>query len=189
MKKSVNRYFQDYEKEQVPKKNGKGTKTVFKYVGDYYRLNISDGRWKTRKWVFPVLFLLFAAVYIPLALRDVPSNYVWYVGLPTVAMVFPAYFIIYGIVSYIVYKRDLTLREYRESVERLLYGSGAALALNLWIVVGEIIFLITSKSGEYVQLAGFALCLAVMALIFWLIYRSRKYTLIENPNGKNKKAS
>ena len=187
MKLFVNRYFEQYEKEKVPRKNGKGTRIQFKYVGDFYRLAISDRRWKALKVIYPAIAAVFLGLYIYLALRPVSSNYSEYVGLFVILMVFPVYFLIYGIVCFIAAKRDMTIREYRESVRRVFWGSMAACILNAGVVIAQLVFFSSrDESVDTIQTLGFSVCFILMLGIFLLALTSRSYVLIENPNKPKK---
>lgn len=183
MKRIVYRYFEQYKRELVPRKNGKGSKIVFRYIGDYYRLTIHDKEWIVLKWVFLVLFAVYIAVYEFLALRNTASNYELYISIPIILMVFPAYFLGYGVIANFFAKREMTLRSYRESIRRIYFGSLASLCLNGVIFILECLFANYSGNLDSLQLCGFGFCLLLMLCIFLLIFRAREFVLTPNTDG------
>jgi len=180
----VNRYYEKYEKRKTDGKNGKRQKTEIVYVGEYYRKAIGDGRWKVLKAIYPVLFLLFCAVYIFAVTRKTGSSYSKYVALTAICAVIPAYFVLTGIVYSIVAKREMTLRNYRLSVLRVKYGSIALTAFMALTTAFEIVFIYLNEADtmEWFALAGYVGCTVLSGAVFVLEWRTRAVEIIQPAN-------
>lgn len=144
------KYKDDYELSEVPRKNGKGTRKVAVYRGDYWRDDLPDHAY--RPFLRRQAALLFGIGILYALIGFLPSGAMGsagpgtpYVVLPYIAFLLPFGMCIGKLVMLAQAKRELERKAYELWVVRRMHFSKAMLVLSGSLFLGGIIYTILHK--------------------------------------------
>jgi hypothetical protein len=157
--RSFDKYFEGYKQVEVLRENGKGKRTQYVYVGDWY--GYPGGAKENRKWkiVYTLLSLVVLAAYLYAQLKPAAVGSLNQVGAISILCFIPLMFELMGFVNFLPAKARWDSRTYRYGVHRLeLWGWGteALLVIDLGVEIGVATYL---KVWPYE--IGIVLCYAV----------------------------
>ncbi len=112
---SYHRYFEDYSETKVTDENGR-TRIFRNYTGDWYTRDLEGRRSVLLKIAYVVLFLIYTAFLVNLALMARESDRMWYVAAPEFGMALMIF--IYGytlFVNYLPSPKVQTIGQYKAS--------------------------------------------------------------------------
>ncbi|MGD1822366.1 MAG: hypothetical protein ACPKM0_06335 [Pleomorphochaeta sp.] len=174
MRPIAEKYFNDYKMEEVVKENGKGTKKVLKYYGDYYIHDMKDKKWKTQKILFFINVLLVIILYFFSITIKTESSYINYVSAPPLLFIIPLILLIMGSFKNIINKRKMSKNEYNESILFLKIGSIIGIISITLSIILKIIFitkhnnLLTNSSEITVLLLNLIILSLLITMIIYL---------------------
>ncbi len=183
--KAYHRYFEGYSETIIPKSNGKGSRIVRVYIGDYFRQNLSPRKRITIRVLYVVLFVCAAVFYISSAVQPLTINSTWYVVLPEAISLLFLSWILLTFLSYIPAERDMTIEGYRSSSLSLLKATlGSATCLGI-AGLTTLIFIVLNPVDEYLSVllcSGKFFAAGLFALAMNRIESKVNYLTIPNQN-------
>jgi hypothetical protein len=189
--KSYHRFFENYAEREIPKPDG-GYTIERVYVGKYYRVSGSDTELKKQKTKFLILYLISVFGYAVGALLAKIS------AVPLVALLtMPPLvtLIFFGIAIYhrLRVPREMEIREYRDSSEKLLFWSMATfVALALCFLTTLVCFIILRPVytfSETVPSIVLYFIAAVTSLMTYLAEKAAKYDELPPKQERPEKSS
>lgn len=143
------KYVNDYRIEEVPKKNGKGTKSVAVYCGKYYRFNMTDDAFKGLLIIFSALTAAWLLLIIaglawvkPTSINGIPATV--YVLFPYLAQFVPCVLVLSKVIMLMLTPRDMERFQYEDLVTKL----------RTWLVIGFIMAGMTFVGEAVAIIAG-----------------------------------
>ncbi len=180
---AYHRYFENYTEKKVPRKNGKGTRIVRVYTGEYYKHEMPDDEWKKLKIVYGLSYLLAVAALILGMSRNALSNYTKFMALLGMIAILMSGWILFVLLSYLPAGRKLTIGEFKATNKPLITASLAG-AISMGILsLSSILSLIFVKDVGY-ELFNAAIY-ALGGLLLLLIWRKEnkiQYERVPNEN-------
>jgi len=174
--KSYNKYFEGYRKDKVYHKNRKGYKNKYVYIGEYYKQAIEDSQWKRlRNRNIPAVVLLLVLYFFALT-RNVLSNKELSVGGVAVLVLLPLCILFSGMVYSAFVPRIMTIRQYRQTHDRIMMGSAWSLTLMAAVMAADVFFIISHHSdikwiSELLNLGCYLAC--TLIILFTRITQSK----------------
>ena len=185
MKSFQDRLFKDFDVKKETGKNGR-TRRVYTYVGDYAAWNIPDEKLKKTKSLYAGGGIAIALLYIWKSLQGVPLNSSGIVGAITLLSLAALIALAIGIWQFVMSKKEMYLRDCKETKTLVTAGSMAYFILQLGGCVAGIVFLIlegASFLSILVVIAG-----VVSAFLAYVIFSSQvRISYLEIPNKNRKK--
>lgn len=152
------KYLSDY----VPDVNG------YKYIGEYYRFQL--GRRSQRKfWIYDSLFAMALwAVFVLTGFVQAEGSRQIYVVLPYSCTFLPLCLMLGDLVKIMVYKGDLTKKQFEGSVVQLRRMTIAIIILSIVSSIGQIVHIFMNRQAFqiFVEMKFLAGCFALF-LISW----------------------
>lgn len=172
--RSYHRYFEDYAELEIPDdKGGYSIRRV--YVGKYYRVDLPDRSVRILKIRILVLYLIAAALYFAAGLLSaVSANR--YVAILTMFSLIAILLLALPVCSRLLAPREMQIRSYRDSSQRLKNYS-------LFAFVTLCICCIGNAAGSFL-LGGFSLSGSIPSVLMYLaaalfvlfLYLTEKHT-------------
>jgi archaellum biogenesis protein FlaJ (TadC family) len=160
MKNYYHKYFEDFEEERVPNRDGKGTHIEHKYVGYYYRLGVKNAV----KFALRTLYLLLGAVVIGCLLfastRMAHYNTMPYsVVLQAITLLAILWFL-WVLIYYILSPNDMTVYKYKSTALQMIKVCKwltVAFLLNAILVIADMVIFQSTSREQSVCLAAYLL--------------------------------
>lgn len=170
---AYHRYFEGYaERKYYDEKENMHIERV--YIGNYYRRNISDKRHKALKLQYGVMYVLALAAFLFAGTRDTQLNGVIYVYIPVILSLVAMLCLIFPLFYNFTAPREMIIRTYRDSSEKLKFVSACAAVLQVISAVATIfgMFYVPGQLGlqQFLSIAGF---LVSALLLLWLCQTER----------------
>ena len=185
MRSNVDKYFEGYEKQEVEKKNGRGTVKKYVYTGNYMHIKKEVSEVKKYKLIYGLFYVIFIGLYFFTSFLDTNASHTVYVGLISLAILIPAVYWLGGLWNFLSAGEYMEQRKYVFGLKRITSSTKAMLWLSAAQIVGEIIFLIV-KRGEitnYFVEIQFIVFAAIEVVVLNLFLRIQKKLEIEEvPN-------
>lgn len=189
--RAYHRYFEEFAELRYCDEKGR-LRIDRVYVGNYYRRNVSDGRHKLLKIQYAVTYLLALTIFLFAGTRDTQLNGVVYVYVPvTLSLAAMLYFILplfYNLTA----PREMIIRNYRDSSEKLINVSMCAAVLLIVSALATIagMICVPGQVGlkQFLSIAGF-LVSALFLLWLWQTERSLEYETLPPKNTRPARAS
>lgn len=162
------------------------------YVGNYYRRNVSDRHHKMLKVQYVVMYLLSMAAFLFAGTRATQLNAVIYVYIPVVLSLVVMLYFIFPLVYNLTAPREMIIRVYRDSSEKLIHVSMCAALLQVINALNTIIGMVcvSGQVGlqQFLSIVGF-LVSAVLLLWLWQTERHLEYETLPPKNTRPERAS
>ena len=168
--KGRKKYLNDY----VPGDHG------YKYIGEYYRYTL-ERRVQKKFWIIDSLFAIALwGVFIFTGYIQAEGTRQIYVVLPYACAFLPLCLMLGDLVKIMVYKGDLTKKQYEGSVVQLRRVTIAVIVLSIGSSIGQIIYIFMNrqKLQTIVELKFLAGCFALF-LISWAFLGVQKMNSCE----------
>lgn len=166
-------YFDGYKFIEVPKKNGKGTRRVMEYIGEWYGIKCSSKEHKRFKIWAACLSVVALTVYLLCVLSRASVNMHQYAALPAALILLPMLFLFMGVVSFLIAKEKWERRVYHSGYRRMYRGAiGNTALFGLSFIVGAVYTIISDSPAElidYGYLAGMLIGTACSAALLAMI--------------------
>jgi len=185
----MGQYLKEYEYEEVPKKNGKGTRKRWIYVGDQYTLTGPEEQVKKSRWIFPVTSLLAGGLHFLSVMQDVPSNVGGLVGVPAGLALLPLIAVAYGSLVGLLVKPGVPMEKtrYQETAMCRRIGSSVSVLLMAYCAVALAVYtMIYRESVPVAQELLIAGGYVVVAVLMMVCYRTEKALTYQMTPGKNR---
>lgn len=156
--KGRRKYLSDY----VPGDNG------YKYIGEYYRFKLE--RSSQRKfWIYDFLFAMALwVVFVLTGFVQAEGSRQIYVVLPYSCAFLPLCLMLGDLVKIMVYKDDLTKKQFEGSVVQLRRMTIAIIVLSIVSSIGQVIHIFMNRQAlqTFIEIKFLAGCFALF-LISW----------------------
>lgn len=188
--RAYHRYFEDFAEKKY--NDAKGRPRIERiYVGSYYRRNTSDQKHRVFKLVYAAMYILSLVAFLYAGSRDAQANLTIYAVLPITLSLISMICLFIPLFYSVTAPREMMIRVYRISSERLTAFSllaAALMALNAVIAVMSV-FLIPGAAvcGQYQSIAGF-LVSALILLSLWRMEKQMDYEELPPRNERPPKA-
>jgi hypothetical protein len=190
--KQRDKYFQGYTTYTVPKKNGKGKKTIRVYEGDLYRLDATNRQCIGKKLLCAGLVLVFYIAGIIAGLQNVDVNK-GYFTIPYIIGLLFGFYCVLGIINLLISRKDMTEFEYKEYSRQIKRGSALSMyAMGVATFLYVIFLIIKLASGGWGErglgseiltlLCGCVCCGCAAGILF--IEKKSKYIIIPGKLSK-----
>lgn len=167
--KTYQKFFEGYDEITVPKKDGNGYRIRRLYKGEYYRQDLSAGRWIFLKIIYSLLFLISFGIFTNAALSSTPANSVWYV---TIFQSLDVIFYLWSfsvLCSYVVSARNMTISKYKRACVPFKYAfRSTSIALLLTVFLNIIFLFMGAAAGSN---AIYLIEYSISALLILLVDR------------------
>ncbi|MEA5040753.1 MAG: hypothetical protein VB086_13095 [Clostridiaceae bacterium] len=168
------KYKDDYELQDAPHLNGKGTRTVAVYKGGYWRYELSDREYRRFLWRMVLLLVGMTGLYAAMAI--LPAGPLGssgpaapYVLLPYAMLLFPLGMCWGKVLSLAFAGRELQRREYEQWVVRRRQYTVALLLCAAAAGAGGLVYTVANRDAEkIVQNVWFVLLAALMTALCWI---------------------
>lgn len=188
---AYHRYFEGFAERKCYDENGIAHIERV-YVGNYYRRNISNRHHKLLKAQYAVLYLLSMAAFLFAGTRGTQLNAVVYVYIPVVLALAAMLYLIFPLFYNLTAPREMMIRSYRDSSEKLIRVSMCAAVLQVISALATIIgmFCIPGQVGpqQFLSVAGF-LAGAGLLLWIWQTERCVEYETLPPKNARPERSS
>lgn len=172
MASSRDKYFKNYQFEQVPDDSKKGYKNVYKYIGDYYTWDLPASSLKSQKLLFGALELATIVLFLFAALQDTVLNNSIYIILPAIISICAWIFEMIAVCFFCFMKFPLKEEDYKR-IDSTFFLTFPIRLLCLGLVavtcIWDIVRLSLGLTGVLAA-AGYLACAAI-ALAFLLLYK------------------
>ncbi len=166
-KRAVDKFFEGYTVQYIPKENGKGMKVVRTYEGDVYKLDSADRWFVLKKIVCSLLLLLFFASCVCAGMANAAANKGKYYVVPFgISLLFGSYNI-KGILDLVICKREMTEYECSEYRKEIKYGTIGAMIASSALTAVYIVYSVMQLLNTEGSLSGVAG--DMLAVLFGLI--------------------
>ena len=182
---SYHRFFEGYSEQKVLGENGKRTRILRVYVGDYYKRSCTDPAWIFVKIAYILLFAAAVAAYIFALALPVGSNRAWYAALPGLCSVVPLMLLFAKLMACTVTKRNMVIYDYKHVFGRVFRRSVIAAGFLAATLLAKIVYILlvfpVDLGAEAVSCFG---CLlgAGLILTIGLLERNASYETVKNKN-------
>lgn len=180
---AYHRYFEGYSEQKALGADGKRTRILRVYVGDYYRRRCSDSAWIVLKTAYILLFLAAAAAYIAALVLPVGSNHAWYVAAPGLCSVVPMMLLFAKLMACAVTKRSMVIYDYKHVFGRVYRRSLLAAGFLAATALAKIVYIFLAfpvdLGVEVVSCLG-CLLAAGAILTIGLLERNASYEIIQS---------
>lgn len=188
---AYHRYFEGFaERKYYDEKENMHIERV--YVGNYYRRKISDRQHKTLKIQYAVLYLLAMAAFLFAGTRGTQLNAVVYVYVPVILSLVAMLYLIFPLFYNLTAPREMIIRTYRDSSEKLIHVSLSAAVLQTASALATVIGMVwvPGQAGlkQSLSIGGF-LVSAVLLLWLWQTERHLEYETLPPKNARPEHAS
>lgn len=188
---AYHRYFEGYaERECYDEKGKRHIERV--YVGNYYRRAVSDGQHKALKAQYAVMYLLSLAVFLFAGTRDTQLNTARYVYIPVILSLVAMLCLLVTIVFNLIAPREMVIRAYRDSSEKLIYTSISTAVLQIVNALATIfgMFYVPGQVGldQCLSIAGFLISAGIL-LWLWQTERCLEYEELPPRNTRPERSS
>lgn len=188
---AYHRYFEGFaERKYYDEKENLHITRV--YVGNYYRRDIPDQRHRALKVQYLIVYLLSLAAFLFAGTRGTQLNTVIYVYVPVTLSLIAMLCLIFPLVHNLAAPREMIIRTYRDSSEKLKRVSVCAAGLQIVCALGTMagMFCIPGQVGlkQFLSIAGF-LVSAVFLLWLWQTERCLEYETLPPRNTPPPRAS
>jgi archaellum biogenesis protein FlaJ (TadC family) len=182
MKNYYHKYFEDYEEERVPNRDGKGTHIEHKYVGYYYRLGVSDAVKIVLRILYLLTGLIAAGCLVFASTRVAHCNTMSYSVILQAITLLTVIWFVWVLIYYILSPKDMTVYKYKSTALQMLRVCkclAAAFLLNAVLVAADMICFKSTAREQMICLAAY---LTGCILIFGLkaIEQSLPYERLSN---------
>lgn len=188
---AYHRYFEGFAERKCYDENG-NTHIERVYVGNYYRRKTSDRHLKALKARYVVLYLLSMAAFLFAGTRDTQLNVVVYVYIPVVLALAAMLYLIFPLFYNLTVPREMMIRSYRDSSEKLIRISICAAVLQavsaLMTIIGMICIPGQVGPQQFLSVAGF-LVGAGLLLWIWQTERCAEYETLPPKNARPERSS
>ena len=133
-------YFREYRYITVPKKNGKGTRRIMEYIGEWYGIDCSRKEFVRLKIWTACLTVVALAVYLLCILSGANVNIHKWAALPSTLLLIPMLLFLMGVGSFLFAKEKWEVRVYHSGYRRMYRGAIATAILFCISVIAGIIF-------------------------------------------------
>jgi len=161
--RAYQKYFEGYEEMALPKKNGKGTRIVRVYRGDYYLEDVPDSAWRGGKVLYALCYVLSFTAFLAAALPARPGNMTWYAVIPQAVAVLAYFWLLTVVCSRIVSDRRMTISKYKRAVLPLPYACEAVLLMLGLALLMQVLHAAVSAAAGTAAGAG-------ETVLTWLLY-------------------
>lgn len=178
------RCYEGYAEGRVPKKNGKGEKTVRVYVGDYHVQDMPRGMQIAVRVLCAVLYICAATLYAVSGIKHVFCNFQWYVQLPQAVCIFPLYYMLRAVICYACSMGNVKADEYRRSslaIKKHGWWAPIPLAVVAAAMLVASFFAGAEGAGPSIGCAVMNAAAALMLLAIYVVERSVRYLVV--PSG------
>ena len=158
MKNYYHKYFEDYEEERVPNRDGKGTHIEHKYVGYYYRLGVKDAVKIALRAVYLLMGIIATGCLMVASTRVAHCNTIpCSVILQAITMLAVIWFI-WVLVYYKFAPKNMTVYKYKSTALQMIKACkwlAAAFLLNAVLVIADMILFKSTAREQIVCLAAY----------------------------------
>lgn len=162
-------FFEGYQFIDVPKKNGKGTRRVLEYIGEWYGIGRSSKEHLRLKIRAACLTAVTLAAFLLSVLSRASVNLHQYAAIPAALILLPMIFLLMGAVSFLIAKEKWERRTYHSGYRRMKRGATGTTALfGISVIVSAVYTVISDSPAELVDygyLAGMLIGTACSAAL------------------------
>lgn len=170
----MKKYLKDYSLNPKAANNGK-IKEDIEYIGKYY-ISGQDRKELGKYKRYCLLLALCGVVMLTGAgLLNTSGSRVFYIAVPYACQFLPAIFGLMGAIRLLRSDDRLEYAAYDKSVKRMYHSTVGVLILNIIVVIGDILFLLSgSGTGEMLSEIVFLTCMLILLLISLLFLKVQK---------------
>jgi len=175
-------YFEGYKVVNVLSKDGK-TRTKYVYALPWKKMDISDGQYRFRKFLYPFAVCASAVLsYFSLS-QPTPTNLSTPVSICIAVSTGLLLYLLYLVSNYCFLKRLITIGDHKTCIVRLRVVSIANAACALATAVVMIVHMLAIPDADFRQTLPHALLQALSALLLGVVtYLENRTTYIDVPN-------
>lgn len=184
--RAYHRYFEGFaERKYYDEKEKMRIDRV--YVGNYYRRNVSDKHHKILRIQYVVMYILSLAAFLFAGTRGTELNTVIYVYIPVTLSLLAMLCLLIPLFYNLTAPREMIIRTYRDSSERLITVSMCAAVLQvinaLTTMIGMVCIPGQVGLNQFLSIGGF-LVSAIILLWLWQTERCLEYETLPPRNAR-----
>ena len=162
-------YFNGYRAITVPQKNGRGTRRILEYIGEWYGIGCTREEYIRLKTKIVCFALAILAVYLPCSLSGASISMYRWVAAPAILSLVPMLFLFIGVVSFLCADEKWELRVYHAGYTRIYRSAiGSSVLLGITAISCLLSFALIDQSVkalDLVYLAGMLIDLACAVML------------------------
>lgn len=183
-KNFYHRYFEGYQEEKYPDKNGK-MRITRTYTGFFYEADLTGGQKTGIRIGYLFSYLLSCCLLIAGASLRIPCNMVWYCGLVTGISLLGYAILAVPMLGYLFRASQLTIYEYcatSKQVIRFCRWTSWAVGILTLLGIGNLIIVREQAGKQILALTMFAGA-AVLLTGIWFVETHLTYKELYNDGG------
>ncbi len=162
-------YFKDFTIHRKKNLDGKGSKTIRVYEGDYYYQDIPNKKWIVYRILFPLMFMGSLTIFTILLLSREPGNSMWYVILSQIISLLSYFYLLYVLIGYITSPRKMTVGCFNATSKPIIFSAKLNSFCLVLAAIVRMIYLIINDDGDIMNNIYIISLLIMSATLSFLI--------------------
>lgn len=168
-------YFDGYKAVMEPRKDGRGSRRVLIYQGEWYGFRDTQAAQRRRKWKCALLSLVSIGAFLVAQFTpEFGGRNVW-VALPGILAIIPMMFLLIGLFNYLLSKEKWEKRVYYAGYRRLLRSSAVqTVLLGLWLAM-EVLYVTINRTLFHYEIHYLLAAMLSFGTSFGLVLLIRRH--------------